>query len=166
MLFGFSFSVSDVASAQCRNVTNRLSLIGEKRDCQGPVWPLKSISKVPTRTLHPYQQIAVISVRGILLYNCSTWYLQPCLPHPHLDRVIVGRGNELNSFFALATVCTSSGARRDEELLHPPSQDSFVALVSLQIRLALLKCSSMMSVVSILIFLLLFKAVLVAGELS
>lgn len=66
MLFGFFFFfVSDVASAQCR--TNRLSLIGEKRDCQGHVWPLKSIFRVPTRTLHPNQQITVISVRGILL---------------------------------------------------------------------------------------------------
>lgn len=75
-----------------------------------------------------------------------------------LDK-IVGRLTVLRSFLAFAIACTGSGARCNKELLHPPSQDCFVALVSLQIRLALLKCSSMMEVVSIFLF------ILVAGEI-
>ena len=80
-----------------------------------------------------------------------------------LDR-IVERLTVLGSLLAFAIVCTGSGLRCNKELLHPPLQCCFVALVPLEIRLALLKCSSMMKVVSIFLYAL--KANLVAGEIS
>jgi hypothetical protein len=79
-----------------------------------------------------------------------------------LDR-IVGRLTVLGSFLAFAIVCTGSGLRSNKELLHPPLQGCFVALVPSEIRLALLKCSSMMEVVSIFLFTL--KAIVVAGKI-
>lgn len=83
-------------------------------------------------------------------------------PKSSLDRM-VGPLDVFDSFLAFAIAYTGSGARCDKESLHPPLQICFVALASSQIRLALLKCSSMMEVVSIFLFRL--KAILVAGEI-
>jgi hypothetical protein len=78
-----------------------------------------------------------------------------------LDR-IVGHLTVFGSFLAFAIVCTGSGLCCSKELLHPPLQGCLVALVPLEMRLALLKCSSMMEVVSIFLFAL--KAITGAGE--
>jgi hypothetical protein len=78
-----------------------------------------------------------------------------------LDR-IVGHLTVFGSFLAFVIVCTGSGLCCSKELLHPPLQGCLVALVPSEMRLALLKCSSMMEVVSI--FLSALKAIPVAGE--
>lgn len=81
-----------------------------------------------------------------------------------LDKMIVGCLTAFSSSVTFETLCRSSGAFRDEDLFHPPSHDRCVARVPSEMRLAFLKCSSMIEVVSI--FLLVLKAILVSGEIS